>query len=263
MTLDHLAHLRTESARFAAVLRDVPPDRQVPTCPDWRTDDLLWHLGKVQWFWATIVRDAVEDPEALQPPERPADHQGLSSFFDEASAELQQVLASVDPTEPRWTWAEDQTAGFIRRRQAHEALIHRIDAELTAGVDHAPIDRLLASDGVDEGLRIMFGGAPPWARLELDGDATLRVASTDDDRSWWLTLGRFDGTSPGGNRYEDEPAIEVAADDPGAPAAATFTATSADLDRWLWNRPTDDAIGREGDATVYERFERLIATGIN
>jgi uncharacterized protein (TIGR03083 family) len=263
MTLDHLAHLRRDSARFVAVLRDVPADQQVPSCPDWLADDLLWHLSEVQWFWGTIVRDAVDDPEALQQPDRPADRPGLVTFFDEVSTALYDALAAVDPAAPRWTWADEQTAGFIRRRQAHEALIHRVDAELTAGIDHAPIDRALAGDGVDEVLRIMFGGAPTWARLTLESDATLRVACADDDRSWWVTLGRFDGTSPNGNEYVDEPAIEVAATDPGAAAAADLRATAADLDRWLWGRPTDGAIHREGDPAVLDAFAQLVANGIN
>jgi uncharacterized protein (TIGR03083 family) len=263
MALDHLAHLREDSARFAAVFRDVPADRPVPTCPDWQADDLLWHLGEVQWFWGTIVRDAVEDPASLPQPERPADRDGLLSFFHAASTTLHDVLAAVEPAAPRWTWAEDQTAGFIRRRQAHEALMHRIDAELTAGVEHAPIDRALASDGVDEVLHVVFGGAPPWARLVLDADATLRVVSTDDRRAWWVTLGRFDGTSPNGTVYEAEPAIEVARTDAGAAAAATLRGTSADLDRWLWGRPTDGAIDREGDPAVLEHFEGVIRMGVD
>jgi uncharacterized protein (TIGR03083 family) len=263
MDPDHLVHLRSDSARFLHVLRQTPADRQVPSCPDWRADDLLWHLGEVQWFWGTIVREAIDDPATITPPDRPADRQGLLAFFEHASAALQEALATVDPTEPRWTWSDDQTAGFVRRRQAHEALIHRVDAELTAGVDHAPIDRHLASDGVDEALRLMFGGAPPWARLELDDEATLRVATTDDDRSWWVTLGRFDGTAPDATVYEDEVAIEVATSDPGGPAAATLQATAADLDRWLWNRPADGDVRFEGDPAVVTAFRDLIATGVD
>jgi hypothetical protein len=64
MTLDYPAHIRDESARFAEVLRDAPAQAQVPTCPDWRSDDLLWHLARVQWFWGHIVRDVVQDPQS-------------------------------------------------------------------------------------------------------------------------------------------------------------------------------------------------------
>ena len=53
--LDYLTHLARDSARFAEVLRETPPGKRVPTCPEWDVDDLLWHLADVQWFWATIV----------------------------------------------------------------------------------------------------------------------------------------------------------------------------------------------------------------
>ena len=42
----------------------------------------------------------------------------------------------ADPAEPAWTWSAEQTVGFTLRRQAHEALIHRLDAEQTAGDGH-------------------------------------------------------------------------------------------------------------------------------
>jgi hypothetical protein len=37
----HLSHLAQESARFAEVIRQAPPDAPVPTCPGWNADDLL------------------------------------------------------------------------------------------------------------------------------------------------------------------------------------------------------------------------------
>ena len=200
MTLDYLSHLREDSARFVAVLRDAPVDGPVPSCPDWQSDDLLWHLGEVQWFWGTIVRDAVTDPDGLQHPDRPADREGLLAFFDEASTGLQAALADTDPAEHRWTWSEDQTAGFIRRRQAHEALIHRVDAELTADVQHAPIAPELATDGVDEALRVMFAGCPPWGRVDPEPGATLRVRTTDTEHTWLVTLATFSGTAPTAGR---------------------------------------------------------------
>ena len=133
--LDFLDHLELESARFAEAIDSAPPEAPVPSCPDWNADDLLWHLGEVQWFWGTIVRetaDRAEQAEELKPP-RPGDRAGLPAFYERASRELADVLAAAPPDTPAWTWSEDQTVGFIRRRQAHEALIHRVDAELTAG----------------------------------------------------------------------------------------------------------------------------------
>ena len=55
--LDYVAALTRESARFAEAIRGAAPDTPVPTCPGWTADDLLWHLGEVQWFWAAVVRE--------------------------------------------------------------------------------------------------------------------------------------------------------------------------------------------------------------
>ena len=264
MALDYLAHLRADSARFAAVLRDAPVDGQVPSCPGWQADDLLWHLAEVQWFWGTVVGEAVPDPDRLQHPDRPGDRAGLLAFFGEATAQLQEALAGVDPAEPRWTWHDsDRTAGFIRRRQAHEALIHRVDAELTADVARAPLDPALATDGVDEALRVMLGGAPSWGRLELDRDATLRVSTTDTGRSWIVTLGRFSGTSPdSGTTYTDEPLVDTTDADASTPTAATVTGPAADLDCWLWGRPAIEQLDRGGDEQVLARFQEVVSAGI-
>lgn len=38
---DYLDHLRTESARFRAVLTDCDPAARVPACPEWDAGDLL------------------------------------------------------------------------------------------------------------------------------------------------------------------------------------------------------------------------------
>lgn len=263
MTLDYLAHLRADSARFVSVLRDAPADGRVPTCPDWDTDDLLWHLAEVQWFWGTIVREDPADPEELERVERPADRAGLLALFDRATEQLQRALAETDPQDPRWTWSEDRTAGFIRRRQAHEALIHRVDAELTADVARAPMDPELASDGVDEALRIMYGGCPPWAHIDLDPAATLRVRCTDTGHSWRIILGRFSGTSPEGTTYADEPAIDVAETDSGEPTAATVEGPAADLDCWLWGRPTVNALERSGEEALHARFQEVVSQGVD
>ncbi len=262
MALDYLAHIRDESARFAEAMRDAPADAQVPTCPDWRSDDLLWHLAGVQWFWGRIVRDAVQDPESLAEPERPGDRAGLLRFFHEATELLQESLAATPPEEPRWTWAPDKTAGFILRRQAHEALVHRVDAELTADVERLPMDPVLSGDGVDEALRVMFGGCPPWGHIEPEAGSTLRIRATDTGASWLVTLSRFTGTDPDGTSH-DEPDITIAATDTGEDTAATISGTAGDLDCWLWGRPTVGALDRAGDDHSHPRFLAIVAPGLN
>ena len=259
---DHLAQLRVESARFLDVMRDAPAGVGVPTCPDWSSDDLLWHLGEVQWFWGTIVRDEVTDPESLAHPERPGDRAGLVAFFEKASHTLQQALAHTPPQEARWTWSSEQTAGFIRRRQAHEALIHRVDAELTADAERADMDPALCSDGVDEALRVMFAGVPDWGRFEPEGSARVRVTATDTGHSWLVTLGRFSGTDPEGTAH-DEPDIAVADSDSGEDVAAGVGGTAADLDCWLWGRPTTGPLERSGDEDILSRLQEYVGQGID
>ena len=267
--IDYLAHLARDSARFLDVLRQTPPETRVPTCPDWDADDLLWHLTEVQWFWGTIVGrrlTAHSDVEALDNGGRPSDRDGLLALFGRASGDLHHNLSTASPDTPAWTWSHEQSVGFIRRRQAHEALIHRLDAELTAG-DRTPMDADLSTDGVDEALRIMYGGAPSWGLFTPDPTQTVRVRTTDTDRSWLLTLGRFTGTDDDGTAH-DEPDLRVAASDSGASgtgelAAATVSGAAADLDCWLWHRPPVGQVERAGDSSVLERFDQTIAPGLS
>jgi uncharacterized Actinobacterial protein TIGR03083 len=263
--LDFLDHLARESSRFAAALRDTAPDVRVPTCPDWNADDLLWHLAEVQWFWGTIVREKVTETEranGLDAPGRPDARAELLSFYDQASRDLTATLTATPPDTVAWTWSDDHTVDFIRRRQAHEALIHRLDAELTAGVRTA-MDQALSSDGVDEILRVMYGGAPSWGEFTPDVASTVRVRASDTGEAWFLTLGRFVGTDPDDGNDVDESDLRVAATDPGGPAAAELTGTAADLDCWLWHRPAVGEVERTGDEQVLASFDTAIKPGIN
>src|SRR5215831_1362882 len=262
--VNYLDHLARESARFEAALRGTAPTAPVPSCPGWDADDLLWHLGEVQWFWGTVVREGItgEQAEELK-PDRPAGRDGLLAFYERVSRDLGAILAGRAPDSPAWTWSDDHTAGFIRRRQAHEALIHRIDAELTAD-RRTPLDPPLSADGVDEALRVMYGGLPGWGTFTPDQDApALRLRATDTGDSWLVTFGRFTGTDPGDGTSYDEPGIRAADRDPGTPAAAEMAGRAADLDCWLWHRPPVTPVEASGDARVLSRFEATIAPGIN
>ena len=154
----YLDHIRTESARFRAVLADCDPSARVPTCPDWDAADLLWHLAGVQLFWAKVVRHrpaSPDDPEIgeEEAAQRPESYAELLDAFDDYSHALATELERADPEAEAWHWSGDNRVGTSYRRQAHEALIHRIDAELTAGVPVTPLDPALADDGVAEVAR--------------------------------------------------------------------------------------------------------------
>jgi uncharacterized protein (TIGR03083 family) len=262
--LDYLGHLARESALFGHALDGAAADARVPTCPDWSADDLLWHLAEVQWFWGTVVREGVDQQGARAlAPARPQSRPALMDFYLTASGDLGKALAAATPQTPAWTWSDDKTVGFIMRRQAHEALIHRVDAELTAGHRRSLMDPALGADGADEALRIMYGGdLPGWGDFTADESRAVRVQATDTDDSWFVTAGRFTGTDPGDQKSYDQPAIQVPGADPGGQAAATVRGTADDLDCWLWNRPADTPLDRSGDRDALGALDALIARGI-
>lgn len=256
MGLDFLAQTRSESARFIDVLRNLDPNTRVPPCPDWTAADLLWHLGEVQHFWATIVRDRLTDLETYVEPERPEGYAALLDYFAGASAALISALDETADDVHVWTWFDaDQSVGFVRRRQAHEALIHRLDAELAAGAVTV-LDPELATDGILEAIVWMFGGAPTWADKNPEGPIG-RLATTDTKASWLIQMGSWGGISPNtGKTYTDETMLSVVAK--GKPTFE-ITGTANDLDAWIWNRAPLDSITRSGDTAA---IEALITSGV-
>jgi uncharacterized protein (TIGR03083 family) len=262
--LDYLSAVADESTRFAATLRSVPPQSRVPSCPDWTAADLLWHLTEVQWFWAHIIADRVRttaDADALEDRKPERDQADPAGQFERVSADLQDQLRITTDDVRVWTWASDQSVGFVRRRQAHEALIHRVDADLTAG-RRTPIDSALAADGVDEALGVMFGGVPDFGTFVATPGQTVRFVAEDVGRSWVAALGRFTGREPNGD-YVDVADLRLTNADHDRPVAATVRAAAADLDCWLWNRPPAGAVTSSGSDDVLAAFEAQRGRGIN
>lgn len=243
---------------------------RVPSCPDWTAADLVWHLAEVQYFWAAIVEGNLATPGAVEPLERPADAE-LESLMAAQSENLVRQLSERGASEPCWSWhSSGGRVGWVRRRQAHEALIHRIDAELAlaslAGGDttgHRAIDSELAVDGVDEMLTVMLdvAGAPDWGRFEPDGTSVrLEVPG----RVWAAELGLFVGTDP--EASDDDPgsdgssgAVELPAlrliDPEAAPdPSATVIGPASELDLWLWRRGDLNTASIDGDAAVIDRL---------
>ncbi len=259
--LDFLAAIERESRRFGVCLQTADPEARVPTCPEWSAADLLWHLTEVQLFWAAIVHGRLDSPDAAKAlmPGRPEAFSDLLRLYDRASNTLIEDLGACESTTPMWTWFDqDQTAGFVRRRQAHEALIHRLDAEAVTGAA-TPIDLLLAVDGVDEVLCVMFGEAPPWGAVTPSGGRGV-VAAVDTARSWGVGFGRLIGTSPNTGTIFDEAVLTIG--NPPTNPEFIVAADAATLDTWLWNRPASNDVQLTGSADGIERFVEVIRGGV-
>ncbi len=249
----YLDRIRAESARFREALADADPTARVPACPDWDAADLLWHLAEVQWFWsANLARRPAAPDDDMGRPERPESYAALLALYDECSAGLVRELEAADPTEAAWSWAPEQTVGFTFRRQAHEALIHRLDAEQTVGAVTA-LDPALAADGVAEALEVMYGGeAPEWGRIE-PGTHHVRIDFTDVGTSLWAQPCQFFGTDPDSGKSYDGPHV-LAVDDPGVEPSAVVSGTADDIDAWLWKRRERAGIEVTGDPAAFDEL---------
>ncbi len=261
LALDHetyLGHLAAESRRFAEVLADCDLGARVPSCPDWDARALLDHLTGVQWHWGTVVRERITEDGELEPPPFPQDREGLLAAYDEASAGLQATLRETDPATEVWMWAEDKRVGFVARRQALEAAVHRIDAELAAGLPATPVDPALAADGVLEVLDVMYGGCPPWGSFDPSGPSVV-VRCTDTGDEVPVVLGRFSGTAPDGTTY-DETDLSVRFASTDAEASAVVAGTADDLLAWLWHRRDAGPLSLSGDGTTIAELTGLLGT---
>ena len=245
--VDFTAAIRENSALLHELVSGTAMEAPVPSCPGWTVADLTWHIAEVQHSWASIVEDLLEDPESGPKLERPSDA-ALPGLLVSQSARLVSALSHRRDDEKCWSWHDrGHSVGWVRRRQAHEALIHRVDAQLAVG-ELPVVDPLLGADGVDEVLTYMIDidDLPDWARYELDG-TTARI-DLGEAKSWSMTLGRFVGKSPNSGNTYDFPALQL------VPAlerpTAVLRGSGPDLDLWLWGRGPLDPIEVEGPPEV-------------
>src|SRR6201992_1927777 len=142
----------------------------VPSCPGWTVSDLVRHLAEVYLHKATLMHTGVNRGECPPPP-LPAEAPlaALGRAYGALRAEFR--TRGAGQAAPTW-YGPDQTVGFWIRRMAQETVIHRIDAELAAGLPVTPVPDDLAADGVDEVLKRMlaYGSVHlPGAFAPLEG----------------------------------------------------------------------------------------------
>jgi uncharacterized protein (TIGR03083 family) len=182
------------AATLAEIASSCDADLPVPTCPDWTLRQLATHVGRVHRWAAEIVRTRSAEfipfnsvPDGAYPA-APAERTAwLTGGADRVIAAIQAA-----GSEPVWAFGAITPATFWARRQAHETMVHRADAELTVGRD-VVLDTALAADGIDEWLgsvtdpRYRQGGdgtqaLPAGATLHLHATGIESAASTAD----WL-----------------------------------------------------------------------------
>jgi uncharacterized protein (TIGR03083 family) len=233
-----------ESERFLDAVQVAEPGARVPTCPEWTADDLLWHLTEVHAYWAEILRSGAqtdEEAEAVEAakPQRPTGRGAAIALFREETAALHAQLQDRDDQDPAWFWLDTaQTVGSVRRMQAHEATMHRVDAELAAGLESEPIDPELAADGVEHGITVMWAWWSTLPGFEFRSvGGVVSLTASDLGRTWHVQPGRWVGVGQSGTSY-DEPGVVLVDADParGSVADASFSGSAEELMRWLWGR---------------------------
>ncbi len=237
---DPLSVIAAEGEGFLAALTGVAHDAPVPSCPKWGAIDLIWHLGEVWFFWGTIVKRGVTDVEQLDVVEA-TKPDGLSAeemvaWASEQHQRLIETLVEADPAQHVWTWTgELQPTSWVARRMALETVVHRWDAERTAGREWS-IDPVVASDGIDEFLT--------WFMSQQQGgepvDGSVHLHCTDAEGEWFVTAMNEEGAVFERRHAKGDVAVR------GSASALLL---------WLWRRE-GGPVEILGDAALAERFRK-------
>lgn len=242
---DYRRWLVQDAGRLRAAAAAAPAEA-VPTCPGWVGRDLVDHVGEVFAHKVATLRLGRRPNEG----ERPwaPDDDTVFGWYDERLAELLAELDARDPDDRAWTFiASDQTVRFWWRRMAHETAIHRVDAELAAGLALSPHDEAQAADGVAE-------------LLQFSGDTSVVGEPEAATGSGGTLLVAAGGSSLLVTLTDDEQVVAEATAD--SPSDALIQGEAADVYRSLWNRPADGPVTRSGDPLVLQRIDARLALGM-
>lgn len=229
-TFVQAAETHSEGLEKAAVAAGA--DAPVPSCPGWTMRRLVRHIARVH----SSVAKATNDPSGtdVRGETAPEDWDALLSWWQEQRRELR-TLFSRDPNTPAWLPfpSHPQRLSSWARRMAHEAAIHRLDAELALTEETTEFDPEFAADGIDELLMMLVYQHHDWANDTTDG--TVLVHTNDADRVWAVHMSA--GHPPRFAQQPPEPDVMI-------------EGTADAVYRAVWRRPSTVTI--TGDRALLE-----------
>jgi uncharacterized protein (TIGR03083 family) len=265
--LRHLARDHCDLRDAAASAALTTP---VPSCPGWTLSDLVAHVATVYLHKVVVMRTG-EWPAQWPPP-------GLSAeaplaLLGRAYGELRAEFAARSPAEPAPTWfGPDQSVGFWIRRMAQETVIHRIDAEIAAGLPVTPVPDDLATDGVDEVLRCVlayqageyaeeFAALPGGHLAGPDGRDTITIMAGTGMAGTGMAGTGMAGTGMAGRTawtVRPAPRAVLVADGAADGARVVIEGTPESVFRWLWGRADDNAVRISGELAWADYLRRML-----
>jgi uncharacterized protein (TIGR03083 family) len=238
--LNYLDAIGVDGRRLAGFAEQDTSVR-VPSCPDYDVEGLLTHVGWVYAFVTAQLRSTdPASPAPIGPEGTRSDEEPLGEWFNARFDALTEALGEVGTDVAMWSFGKDQSSGFYHRRMAHESAIHRWDGDHALNPESAaPIDRLMAIDGVDEIAEVSLAGG-----LGRDGAVapagSMHLHATDGDGEWSFEL--IDG--------------EISMTHEHTKGDAAVRGTASDLFLFIWGRGREDC-ELFGDESVADQWAAL------
>ena len=211
------ATISDASESVAALISDESRAVVVPSCPEWTFEELAWHLGVVQRFWAAnlLARDATA-PLETHDDDIASDTTTFAAWCRDSTAQLIGAIDALAEDSPCWTWwGEPASAGAVARHQVQEAVVHAWDAAHALGVV-MELPREAALDGVPEFLHVHRSD------IVVPSAKAITFHASDADASWTI----------------------------GAGETTTISASASDLVLYLHGRRPLEGLSITGDAAV-------------
>jgi uncharacterized protein (TIGR03083 family) len=243
---DYLASLAADAASTSSVAAAVGLDPPVPTCPGWTVLDLVRHCADVYSHKASVLQLG---RRPLPGEWRAADDvppEGVVAHHDAMLADLVGLLRTAGPDQRCWVWMHgEDRVGAWARRMAHEALVHRVDIEVAAGLAVSPAAPGLAADGIDEVLTWFVADPGVLAAPGADDGGSGTVLVRAGGRAWLVGL-------PDGGLHVTPSAGDEA-------VAARLTGDPLAVDLALWGRRVPGlGVGEGGEPAVLQRLHARI-----